>query len=474
MKSYKHILLLTAVSASIFAACCKEEGSSDVPAARRTVKVCCPVTKTTIDYEGSDVSHLAWSSGDKLGYVTTVAGDRVQAASVNSNSFFAEIPAFSSEEDSIYVIYPLGENEGRLLSEIRLQLSNPAVQNVSLPFDGSCYPMYAKAAVPASSGNAAINVSFEFPAAILRFSLSAEESAEILNAQALEFSGSPYMTGEYSFGSSGSLVFTPSQENASQKIQFAANEEADLAVGPDGLYVYAVVPRTEISDFDVKVTTDVADFSFTGGSMDLRRKDRSLWRISLKLTSENGDKPAEPTVFKPVKSLDELNEEDSYIIVADADESSYYLAAPGTYPTASSGGTLGINTFRASHTDGNIELSDDLLPCILTLKKGNVEDNTFAIRFTPEKGANCWCCAPGAATFSVNNGFFFNPAPDTDSEEQGYWKFTYEEPYVKVTSRKVSTQHFYFIQDLTAFRPARDDASEDGHTVKYIKFLRLQ
>ncbi len=475
MKIYK--ILFAAAVAFCVVSCNKEGVRETVRFDRRTVAVNCPMTKTTIDYEGSDVSHLIWNGGETVGYVTSCAGDRVRVASVNSNSFFAQIPVFASEEDQIYVIYPVGDNEGKLLSEISIPLENPVVQNVTASFDGSVYPMFATAPLP-SGNNDAVSVTFEFPAAILRFNIFGEASeAEPVSVKSLSFSGKPYMTGHYSIGGDGRLQFVPDAEQGQQTIVLEADEDGDLVIDGEGMYVYAIVPRAEISDFDVKITTDAASFSLTGGKMDLTRKDRSLWRISLDLDAIAEDEPevTEPTVFKVVTSLDELNEDDKYLIVADKDAGSYYIAAPANYPYGANGGSGPINAKAAAHDgDGNLEKTDELVSYAVTLKKGIVEENTFAICFDPSKGSNCWCCAPGAATNPVNNGFFFNPAPDTDSEEQGYWKFSYESPNVVVTSRKVKNQHFYFVQNYTSFRPAREDAPENDFSIKGIKFLRLQ
>ena len=475
MKIYK-ILFAAAVALSIVS-CSKESVQESVQFERRTISVNCPITKTTIDYEGSDVSHLVWNGGETVGYITSCAGDRVQSASVNSNSFSAQIPSFAAEDDLIYVIYPLGDNEGKLLSEVSLPLVNQAVQNVSASFDGSVYPMFATAPLPSGSGNA-LSVAFEFPAAILRFNIFGEASeAEPVSVKSLSFSGKPYMTGHYSIGGDGRLQFVPDAEQGQQTIVLEADEDGDLVIDGEGMYVYAIVPRAEISDFDVKVSIDASSFSLTGGKMDLTRKDRSLWRISLDLNAVEEDEPevTEPTVFKVVTSLDELNEDDKYLIVADKDAGSYYLAAPENYPYQPGGGTMGINAKAVAHDgDGNMEKTDELVSYAVTLKKGIEEENTFAICFDPSKGSNCWCCAPGGATNPVNNGFFFNPAPDTDSEEQGYWKFSYESPNVVVTSRKVKNQHFYFVQNYTSFRPAREDAPEYDFSIKGIKFLRLQ
>ena len=61
MKIYK-ILFAAAVALSIVS-CSKESVQESVQFERRTISVNCPITRTTIDYEGSDVSHLVWNGG---------------------------------------------------------------------------------------------------------------------------------------------------------------------------------------------------------------------------------------------------------------------------------------------------------------------------------------------------------------------------------------------------------------------------
>ena len=65
MKTYKYILS-AAIAALAFASCGKEESTS-IQGDRRNVTVYCPLTRTTIDYEGSDVSHLVWGAGENIG-----------------------------------------------------------------------------------------------------------------------------------------------------------------------------------------------------------------------------------------------------------------------------------------------------------------------------------------------------------------------------------------------------------------------
>ena len=232
-KIYK--ILFAAAVAFCVVSCNKEGVRETVRFDRRTVAVNCPMTKTTIDYEGSDVSHLIWNGGETVGYVTSCAGDRVRVASVNSNSFFAQIPVFASEEDQIYVIYPVGDNEGKLLSEISIPLENPVVQNVTASFDGSVYPMFATAPLP-SGNNDAVSVTFEFPAAILRFNIFGEASeAEPVSVKSLSFSGKPYMTGHYSIGGDGRLQFVPDAEQGQQTIVLEADEDGDLVIDGEGM-----------------------------------------------------------------------------------------------------------------------------------------------------------------------------------------------------------------------------------------------
>ena len=102
MKAYKYIVS-AAIAATMLVSCAKEDNHV-TPVARRSLTVYCPLTKTSIEYEGSDVSHLVWKAGESVGYVTSVSGDRVQLAKISSNSFTAQIPADASKADSIFVI----------------------------------------------------------------------------------------------------------------------------------------------------------------------------------------------------------------------------------------------------------------------------------------------------------------------------------------------------------------------------------
>ncbi|MBQ5748151.1 MAG: hypothetical protein IIV83_05060, partial [Bacteroidales bacterium] len=105
-----------------FAASCNKSDNYRVPAEdMRVITVGTAATRTTIGYEGSDVSHLEWVDGDQVAYVTDASGDVFKVAEVNSNLFTAEIPAAS---EKIYVIYPVGENEGKSLAQVNASLAS--------------------------------------------------------------------------------------------------------------------------------------------------------------------------------------------------------------------------------------------------------------------------------------------------------------------------------------------------------------
>lgn len=468
-------IALAAVAAAVLGACDKGVTAPDNV---RTLTVICPVTKTTVDYEGSDVSHLVWNEKDTVAYVTSCAGDVVKFAEVKSNTFQAVLPSSASSSDRLFVVYPCGKNEGKTLGELTASILPEVTQKVIEPFDGRTYPMLASVPVPPAGTNT-VSMTYDLPAAVLRFRVSAEGRPAKIPVRSLELSANEPLGGVFkaSTASEDGFQFTAGETS---KTVLLEGPDDSLATGEKGLYVYAVVPRSNYTSFTVKVVTDSLSYTFADGKMDLTRSDRSLYRIELDLSKVQGEAP-DPnagTVFKPVVSMDELNQNSRYLIVAEKDELSYYLAAPDNlYSTSSkpNGVTQAVKSTTVQHSDGSIERTEELMKFIIALEPGTVKENTFAIRFVGAGENTCnYACAPGAASLPVNNGFFMNPSPTTDSEEQGYWAFSMNGGNVVVRSRRTATQRFRFVVDHNEFRPCRDDAEDYDYTVRELKFLRLQ
>ncbi|MGN1210569.1 MAG: hypothetical protein ACI4TM_02710, partial [Candidatus Cryptobacteroides sp.] len=124
--------IIGAVGTIVLASCAKEAGFQE---SSRAITVNCPVTKTSISYEGSDVSHLVWSDGDSVAYVTSCEGDIVKVAEVSHNSFMAVVPESASTSDKLFVVYPAGDNEGKTMAQMKATVLADACQDMNESFD---------------------------------------------------------------------------------------------------------------------------------------------------------------------------------------------------------------------------------------------------------------------------------------------------------------------------------------------------
>ena len=280
----------------------------------RVITVGTAATRTTIGYEGSDVSHLEWVDGDKVAYVTDLPGDVFKVAEVNSNLFTAEIP---SSSENIYVVYPVGENEGKTLSEVKASLSSEIVQVATEDFNGELLPMFATAPVPS---NNRVDVVYECMASVLRFTIYGE-GFETQTLQSVTLSAAESLAGEYTLNlGNGSFDFAGSSSEIVVNYE-GEGEDLLLASSHD---IYMVVPSAVYTDLDLYVTTDVDTYCWLDGSMDLTHPERRLYRVELDLTKSAGMPEPEQQVFKPVLSWDEVTEDGTYLIAVNIN-GKYYV-----------------------------------------------------------------------------------------------------------------------------------------------------
>ncbi|MBO7322152.1 MAG: hypothetical protein J6U51_01020, partial [Bacteroidales bacterium] len=288
-----------------FAASCNKSDNYTLPAEDlRVITVGTAATRTTIGYEGSDVSHLEWVDGDQVAYVTDAPGDVFKVAEVNSNLFTAEIPAAS---ENIYVIYPVGENEGKSLAQVRASLASEIVQIADEDFNGELLPMYAVAPVPS---NDRVDVVYECMASVLRFTIFGE-GFETETLKRVTLSAAEPLAGDFTIDlNSDTFVF----DGAGSEIVVNYQGEGEDVLLSSSHDIYMVVPSTVFTDLDLVVTTDLNSYYWMDGSMDLTNPERRLYRVELDLGDSNGMPEPEQQLFTPVLSLDEVTDEGLYLI----------------------------------------------------------------------------------------------------------------------------------------------------------------
>lgn len=297
-------LKYVALALAAFAAQACQSFNPEIGPSTRTITVTTASTRTTISYEGSDVSHLVWVDGDKVAYVTDAPGDVFKTAEVVSNKFSAEIP---TSAENIYVIYPVGSNEGCTLPEVTARLACEPVQVATEPFNGELLPMMAQAPVPAGNN---VDVSYESMASVLRFTIKADESRETEVLKSLSIYAAEYLAGKYTLDlTTRQMVFFGDTTNINVTYE---GEEADaqLAENPE---IYVVVPSAKFTDVDVMVVTDVDSYYWLDGQMDLTHPERRLYRIDLDL-EKSDEVTVQAPYYKPVLSADEITDDGTYLI----------------------------------------------------------------------------------------------------------------------------------------------------------------
>ncbi len=305
-------------AAMLSLAACSTPADDDIQPATRTVTVnLVPQTRTTIGYEGSDVSHLEWCDGDNIAYVTDIAGDTFRKAVVAANAFKAEIPSNATSDNTIVALWPVAENVDKTLAEASVSLAAESTQTGEKSgFDGSLLPMYARAEIVA--GN--IDAEYCTMASVVRFAVkNGSQPGEVLKSVTLATDQN--IVGSFHVDPTSDKGFAFSGESNSVTANITA-PEGKIATLDEGetRYAYAVVPKGSYTGVTVTVRTDLDTYVFPDGAMDLSREDRALWRVELDLTASTQLPPEQ--YFTRISSADEITDDGTYLIVTA--EAPYY------------------------------------------------------------------------------------------------------------------------------------------------------
>lgn len=317
----KILTILGAAMALVAVSCQRDSATIAVGDEMRTVKVYAAQTRTTIGYEASDVSHLEWCEGDRVAYVTDVAGDTFKSAEMKYSAkgwYFSSNVTAAAE--TIYVIYPVGDNVGKSLAEAKASLAAELQQVADVDFAGENLPMYASAPITSTSR---VEVVYEVMASVVRFSVVGE-GHDVESLQSVTLTTNEPLVGDYSYdAASGKMLF----EGAANSIKVDYVSATEL--GEDVLLarthdIYMVVPSATFTGVDVVVKTDADTYVWSNGAMDLSHPERRLYRVALDLAAADGAPAPVNRYFSPVCSLDEITDEGTYLIATNID-GKYYV-----------------------------------------------------------------------------------------------------------------------------------------------------
>ena len=421
----KILTILGAAMALVAVSCQRDSATIAVGDEMRTVEVYAAQTRTTIGYEASDVSHLEWCEGDRVAYVTDVAGDTFKSAEMKYSAkgwYFSSNVTAAAE--TIYVIYPVGDNVGKSLAEAKASLAAEFQQVADADFVGENLPMYASAPITSTSR---VEVVYEVMASVVRFSVVGE-GHDIESLQSVTLKTNEPLVGDYSYdAASGKMLF----EGAANSIKVDYVSATEL--GEDVLLarthdIYMVVPSATFTGVDVVVKTDADTYVWSNGAMDLSHPERRLYRVALDLAAADGAPAPVNRYFSPVCSLDEITDEGTYLIATNID-GKYYVTNNEPTDTANyyyvEGVELPSDEFGVLH-------SEDAMNYTWSITKHDQGYMLYSANMVKQGSKGVYLISQGGSDMFSGEGGYEGKAwyvlpsalPTGDSASRAYWDIT--------------------------------------------------
>lgn len=377
--------------------------------ASRALTVHGDLTKTTIAYEG-DVSHLVWSEGDNVMYLTDDKAGLYdfgfQSAEVNGNSFTANISTAATADNKLLVVWPssataLGSSDAvvRMSASVSLKSTDP--------FNGRLLPMVALTAVPQGKE---VNVSYRPLASVLRVQIDTTgHSKEKL--QSLTLTTAEQCVGNF-------LVSTTQEGGALYKgrtniLEVKVTDTPELK---DLKYVYMVVAKGSYTGVKMDVKTDVATYTFEDGKMDVSAEDKGLFRLNLTLPAY--EKP-KTECFVKVTSAEEVTAGGKYLIASKKSDTQYYVLTPDKSDEYLVAKTLTVQE------DGTILKTEQNDKYSVTLVTDDAHSGKFAIKCA-ELGSKPYLKAPGNVSEAVGyiGKFWYGDESQLATQTNCWWTIT--------------------------------------------------
>lgn len=449
----KNLINLTILAAGLVLAACSRETDEAPLAPARTLTVVCPLTRTTIGYEGSDFSHLEWVEGDRVAYVTDLAGDRFKTAEVISNRFTAELPAGASSGNELHVLWPADGLEGLTLAEAGATLTDRIEQQAGTPFDGSLLPMEARATIPGSGST--VDAVYRPMASVIRIGIDPYGHEEEM-LQSITLTAKEPLTGSYAL-QAGEWTFAGNSRTVTVTVLPSGGQD-DAALLKNEPTVYMAVAPAVYTQVEMRIETDLGNYLFKDGAMEVDREGYALYRIALALEEKPEPKV---TYFTQVTDKADLTPDGTYLIVSDDSESEYVTPGKKNWNSV-------IDRATIPFTDQGIVATD----AVRTYTWKITEDAARG-GYSLFSNANGLYVGSSGAIYVGDYGKFFFQAELTDSEEDVlsfYWEIDIDAVNTVIRSRRIDEAWFGYDADynVRSFCICTPD-TESGKHVKIFK-----
>lgn len=393
-------------------------------------------TRTSIEYEYSDYSHLVWNEGDVVAYVTDLSSDVVKEAVVTESGYFtAELPAEAGSDNTLYVLYPGEGHAGGSAADLRLQIAETQQQDSVQVSTGIDIPMYAVATVP-QSGETSLHVKYEIPVAVIRFEiLSSDYATDMI--QSITVTAQEPLAGD--------IDVRESQAGSAAAFTGTSNSVTTTVTRPSAIerggYVYVPVARGTYSGVSVEVTTDNNTFTFPDGTFSLDDPEASLYKVQLVL-GEGSVVPPEP-YFAEIAEGEQFSADNSYLIA--------YKQSDNTYRVASNhiSSKIDGSTFNIDPELGGIKAEGEVMDYVFTIAP--VEGTGCYYLYSEAAGNTNGNYVGSAGGETVEGNFFFMTTIPTADDNYYIWDITYNSDGTQTLYNEGRNRYFKYSSNLGYF-----------------------
>lgn len=461
MKRNIYLSVAATVSAILFSACQITEVSDSIKTRSITVYPVEADTKTSLEYEYSDYSHLVWCEGDVVAYVTDCASDVVKEAQVSSDGVFtAAIPESAGTDNRLYVVYPGDGLAGGTLADLSLEISAQQTQDSisAVNSTGIVIPMMACTHVP-ETGETSVSVSYDVPVSVIRFDFATADFPQD-QIQSVTFTAAQPVAGTVNVAGSvnGDVIFNGVSNSVTTTIDRLSPLER-------GGYVYVPVMRGSYSGVTLEVVTDNNEFVFRDGNFELDDPDATLYKVEM--TLGEGQVIRDP-YFVEISEDEQFSPDNKYLIA--------YRQSDYVYRVASEHISSKIDAVTIEYDPdlGGIPVVGDVMDYVFTIGPVAGADGYYWLYSEAAGNTNGNYVGTAGGT-SVEGNFFFMKTEPASSDAYYIWRITYGDGAVYLHNEgrnrwiKYSTNLTYFVTSSVGEDNTGNEQVKDVTILKLIE-----
>lgn len=458
MKRNIYLSVAATVSAILFSACQITEVSDSIKTRSITVYPVEADTRTSLEYEYSDYSHLVWCEGDVVAYVTDCASDVVKEAQVSSEGVFtATIPESAGTDNRLYVVYPGNGLAGGTLADLSLEISAQQTQDSisAVNSTGIVIPMMACTHVP-ETGETSVSVSYDVPVSVIRFDFATADFPQD-QIQSVTFTAAQPVAGTVNVAGSvnGDVIFNGVSNSVTTTIDRLSPLER-------GGYVYVPVMRGSYSGVTLEVVTDNNEFVFRDGNFELDDPDATLYKVEM--TLGEGQVIRDP-YFVEISEDEQFSPDNKYLIA--------YRQSDYVYRVASEHISSKIDAVTIEYDPdlGGIPVVGDVMDYVFTIGPVAGADGYYWLYSEAAGNTNGNYIGSAGGTSAAGNFFFQNTEP-TSSSNYYIWQITYGDD-VQYIYNEGRNRWFKYDASANSRKFVTSSVGEDNTGNEYIKDITI-